>query len=131
MSPAKTNQLITQYPKVFSQLKHLECSDGWFNLINSLCGLIEFYLKQLPVEMQDQIHAVQIKQKYGGLRAYFNHTTPYLDGAIALAEDISNNMCEVCGNYGGHKSFNGWIITLCDKHYKAELKKKIKKEDAK
>ena len=81
----------------------------------------------MPTEMQEQIHAVQVKSKYGGLRFYMNHTTPWIDGAIDLAEDLSNNVCEVCGNYGGHKNLDNWIVTLCDRHHNQELKRRKKK----
>lgn len=117
MSPDKTKQLVDNYPIVFTKVKHLECSDGWFGLLNSLCSVIELRVKSLPLEMQGQIYAVQIKSKYGGLRAYFYHTIPVMDGAIELAEDLSNNICEDCGNPGGHKMIDGWVQTLCEPHY--------------
>ena len=121
MSPEKTKLLVDNYPLIFSKIKHVECSDGWYHLLNSLCGVIENIAKQIPLELQGQIHASQIKQKFGGLRFYLNHNTPAIEGAIDLAEELSNNMCEVCGNYGGHKNINGWITTLCDIHHKTEL----------
>lgn len=83
-------------------------------------------IKYMPPEMQEQLYAVQIKQKFGGLRFYMNQSTPKMDGAIDLAEELSNNMCEVCSEHGGHKNIGNWITTLCEKHYKQELKKRTK-----
>lgn len=126
MSPDKIQKIIDACPLLFAKLNHIECSDGWYTLLYSLSTNIEHMIKQLPEEMQGQIHAVQVKSKYGGLRFYMDHSTPRIDGAIDLAEDLSNNMCEDCGNYGGHKNLEGWIVTLCDKHYNKELKKRKK-----
>lgn len=115
------DKLITLYPKVFSHLKHIECDDGWFNLINSLSSIIESHLDRLPVDMQDQIFAEQIKEKFGALRYYVSEMVPYIEGAITLAEDLSNNICQVCGAPGGHKQIRMWFHTLCEEHYKEEL----------
>jgi hypothetical protein len=124
MSPDKTKQLVDSYPKVFSHVKHLECDDGWFPLIRSLCSVIEYEVGRLPLELQEQIHAVQIKEKFGGLRFYMNHETPKISGAIALAEELSNNTCEVCGGLGGHKNVGGWLATLCDTHYQSKMEER-------
>jgi hypothetical protein len=32
-----------------------------------------------------------------------------------MAEAMSGNICETCGDKGEHRS-GGWIRTLCDKH---------------
>lgn len=128
MTPEKTKELIDAHPKVFSHIKHLECDDGWFVLIRALCGVIEHEVSRLPLELQEQIHAVQIKEKFGGLRFYMNHETPKISGAIALAEELSNNTCEVCGVFGGHKNVGGWLATLCDTHYQTKLQEREERE---
>lgn len=116
-------RLINSYPELFAtpRFHHIACRDGWFHLLNSLCSLINIEAASLPVELRGQICFTQIKQKLGGLRVSLTHTTPKMDGAIELAEDLSNNICEICGNFGGHRSISGWIITLCDVHYQEEI----------
>lgn len=119
----KYQKLIQDYPKLLSKVQYgISCGDGWFVLLRGLCALIEHEIEHLPVELQEQVYAVQIKQKFGGLRFYMEQSTPKIDGAIALAEELSNNTCESCGSMNaGHKQVGGWIATLCDEHHKAEL----------
>jgi hypothetical protein len=86
--------------------------------------VIEHEIKQMPVELQDQFKVEQIKQKFGSLRFYMNRTTPYMDGAIHLAESMSYHTCEFCGNQGGSKQVGGWSAVLCDGCYKIKLEAK-------
>lgn len=60
-----------------------------------------------------QVEASQVKEKFGGLRFYVDHSNDTVDGMIAVAEAMSYQICEECGQPG--KSNNkGWIRTLCD-----------------
>lgn len=116
MKPENFDKLKSSYPLLFAKIKYVDCSDGWFSLLNSLSSYIESWIKNLPVEMHEQLYVVQIKSKFGGLRYYMNQSTPCMDGAIALAEDMSNNMCEECGAPGEHKVIANYYWTLCEKH---------------
>lgn len=113
---------ISHYPKTFKSLKSIDCDEGWFSLLNSLAVVIESEIDQLPSELQDDFHAVQIKEKFGALRFYMSRTTPVMSGAIAMAEHMSCFVCEECGNLGQLYTV-GWAKTLCDKHYKKRQKK--------
>jgi hypothetical protein len=126
MTPEKTKQLIDKYPDVFIQVSHLECGDGWFSLINTLSGIIEFEINQLPEEFKTQVYAVQIKEKFGSLRFYMSKSIPKIDGAISLAENLSRFICEECGNPGSITSINGWLCALCDTHKTIRIKKNTK-----
>jgi hypothetical protein len=59
--------------------------------------------------------AVQVKEKFGGLRFYTNGATDIQDAYITFAEMISVRTCEVCGKPGKRTS-DGWIRTLCKEH---------------
>jgi hypothetical protein len=65
-----------------------------------------------PIE---QVIALQVKEKFGGLRFYYSGGDAYISGVVQLAEDMSYNICEVCGNPGTQTS-SGWIRTLCSEH---------------
>ena len=125
MDADKIKKLIDDHPRIFSHLQEISCSNGWYNLLYSLCNTIEFHLKDLPEEERNQMYAVQIKSKFGGLRFYCNKTTPFMDGAITVAEELTNHVCEICGSFGGHKNVNGWYATLCDTHFLQELNRKF------
>ena len=126
------NQLFEKYPEIFSnRLKSptescmtmgIECGNGWYDLINSICQIVE----SLNKNIKDRNRLIagnnetiidfkfdQIKEKFGGLRAYYSGGNDYIRGLVTMAETMSYKICEVCGNKGkANKS--GWIITLCD-----------------
>ena len=59
--------------------------------------------------------AVQVKEKFGGLRFYVNGATDKHWNYISVAESMSYRTCEECGNPG--KTYtDGWHRTLCDIH---------------
>lgn len=130
--------------------------DGWFDIVHTLSGVIdniiqnakntakynykrenkleydvelsEEVLKELGVTGEDEMRvvAVQVKEKYGGLRFYIQTEgklpRDYYDqvnGAIEMAEALSYNVCEECGNPGKTRG-GGWIRTLCDKCVKKD-----------
>ena len=36
--------LIQKYPKLFRDVKYLECGDGWYEIINTMCHQIQAYI---------------------------------------------------------------------------------------
>lgn len=61
--------------------------------------------------------AVQVKEKFGGLRFYVNGASAEHDAKIEFAESMSYRTCEVCGR-PGKPTRDGWIRTLCKEHRK-------------
>jgi hypothetical protein len=121
-----TEQLVEKYPKIFSRMKWFEHGDGWYNIIDSLCACIQnecnHEIKTLkrenPQATEEEIddlqtRAVQVKEKFGGLRFYIGFGSPEIYGMIRMAEEISLRTCEDCGR-PGKKRGGGWIRTLCD-----------------
>jgi hypothetical protein len=59
--------------------------------------------------------AVQVKEKFGGLRFYVQGATDKHYNYISFAEGMSYRTCEECGSTG--KTYtDGWHRTLCDIH---------------
>ena len=86
-----------------------ECGDGWFDLIFKLCEDIE---KLKP----ENFKAVQIKEKFGGLRFYCVYSGGAgIEDLLSKAEDDSYKTCEYCGSKENVTSEGSWIVTLCDK----------------
>jgi hypothetical protein len=127
----------------------LECGDGWYNIIDTLCGLLTYeyrsaknryeHLMEVGVGgvlygtktvTQESIDdakakldeetlkvpvAVQVKEKFGGLRFYVQAATDKHYSYISFAESMSYRTCESCGAPG--KTYtDGWHTTLCDIH---------------
>lgn len=61
------------------------------------------------------IEIQQIKEKFGGLRFYYEGGDDEISGMVRIAERWTNKTCETCGNKGERRS-GGWIRTLCDFH---------------
>jgi hypothetical protein len=82
-----------------------ECGDGWYSIIDNLC--------QQLVRLGG-CEAVQVKEKFGGLRFYIDEGSAEQFEAIEQAERDSLKTCEVCGSMTdvalrGH----AWVKTLC------------------
>jgi hypothetical protein len=114
--------LCNKYPEIFAN-RHksmqetcmcwgFECGDGWYDLIDNLCGLIQNHIKWSKCE---QVVAEQVKEKFGGLRFYYRGGDEYIAGAVAMADGLSYNICDVCGNKGMGNE-DGWITTRCEEH---------------
>lgn len=125
--------LCERYPKMFAERygsPHetamcwgFECSDGWFDLIDTLCGSIQRYIDQnsRPNNEIPQVIVEQVKEKFGGLRFYTRGGDRLTSGMTWMAEEMSYKICEICGQPGSRRG-NGWIYTACDAHAKDEDK---------
>ena len=149
MKPELQVELFRRYPKLFrkpgKRLVHpeviselgprleddngpfgergIECGDGWFALVDRLCGACEHEIETLisqdvPKECWPRV--AQIKGKMGGLRFYVNESlTDELRALIlTVEEEESRRTCEYCGAPGKLRE-GEWRHTYCDQH--AEL----------
>jgi hypothetical protein len=125
MSPELEQKLVEKYPKIFNTgavdahlpfpMFGIECDDGWYDLLDTLCGQIQWYLDHNADEDTEQVTVAQIKEKFGTLRFYENGGDLYIAAYIQMAQSMSALICEVCGNRGVLRG-GGWIKTLCDVH---------------
>lgn len=125
--------LCERYPKLFvdrnghpahtAMCWGFECGDGWFDLIDTLCGTIQRYIDQnsRPGNEIPQVVVEQVKEKFGGLRFYTQGGDRLTTGMVWFAEEMSHKICEVCGAPGKRRG-HGWIYTACDEHTKDEDK---------
>lgn len=130
MSPEKEKILCEKYPKIFKLPEvndgpldtwGLECDDGWFEIIDTLCSKIQSHIDWRTKNIQDaeqlenfQVVAEQIKEKFGGLRFYVTGGDDITEAFISFAETMSLKICETCGNPGKQQGDRGWIHTACD-----------------
>lgn len=78
----------------------------------------EEYMEQDFIDITPKvnwIHVEQIKEKFGGLRFYYQGGDDHISGMVTMAEVWAHRTCETCGNKGEQRS-GGWIRTLCDHH---------------
>ena len=119
------NEFIEKYPDMFPERFFFECGDGWYNILASLLWRInkhEEHVRQNnayrvrherdPIKYES-VKIVQIKEKWAGLRFYYDGGDDYISGAVALAEDMSYKTCEECGNPGTLNK-EGWYRVRCE-----------------
>lgn len=97
-----------------------EISEGWKPLVKALVRLCEGHCVRNNLAFQIN----QVKEKFGTLRFYYTGGDDYVDGLVAMAEEMSEHTCEKCGSLGHLRTDLGWLLTLCDNHYnerKAEI----------
>jgi len=138
-------QLCEKYPLLFknrnaSMMETLMCwgfehGDGWYNIINALCDNMQSHIdwshkqhawdlkwnrehpdEQRPVrEPVAQVVVIQVKEKFGSLRFYYQGGDDTISGMVRMAESMSAVMCEECGAPAETRG-PGWIRTLCEVH---------------
>jgi hypothetical protein len=112
------------FPKMFTQPYGGVCvGEGWWPIISALCAQIDSHVewKQEQKEKYGRgegcadVTVRQIKEKFGGLRFYYEGGDDVVDGMVRMAESWAARTCEECGNPGKSRH-GGWIRTLCDVH---------------
>ena len=111
-------QMTAKYPAIFSQpYGDFAVGKGWWPILESLCANIQSHIdwKAKQGQFVPQVVVEQIKEKFGGLRFYYNGGDNTVDGMVRMAESWAGKSCETCGSPGKQRQ-GGWIRTLCDQH---------------
>jgi hypothetical protein len=90
---------------------------GWYSIIESLCSNIQQHIdwKEKQNNPIPQVVVEQIKEKFGGLRFYYQGGDEQIHGMVRMAEAWAGRSCEECGAPGERRG-GGWIRTLCNMH---------------
>ena len=110
-----------RFPKMFSHpYGGFAVGEGWWPIIESLCANIQSHTdwwnknhEKHPVV--EQVVVAQIKEKFGGLRFYYDGGDDTIRGMVRMAEAWADRSCEECGA-PGTAGGSGWIKTLCPTH---------------
>jgi hypothetical protein len=116
---AFVKQLEETYPAMFSgPYGGIAVDTGWWPIIASLCAGIQHHLdwKNRQSQLVPQVTVGQIKEKFGGLRFYYDGGDDVINGMVRMAETWAGHACEECGAPGTSRD-GGWIKTLCDTHH--------------
>lgn len=120
------------FPKMFAdQYGGFAIGAGWWNIIELLSHQIQSHidwnnktredlLKHNPndvivPEEIPQVVVKQVKEKFGGLRFYYEGGNETIHGMVRMAEVWAGVSCEECGS-PGKRVGGGWARTLCDFH---------------
>lgn len=98
-------------------------SGGWRDLWH-MC--IEDINKEIhkSKRLEREFYFMQIKEKYGEIRAYTNFVTKEIDRIIEDYSFISANVCQRCGKPDSSISKGCWVECCCKDCYEKEWKGK-------
>lgn len=118
-------KLFNDFPKIFKYNRGIkrdvmlpmafgcECGDGWYNIINHMCKMLQ---SDVDKNLKTQIEAVQVKEKFGGLRFYVDGASEKGYDIIQFFESLSYIICEECGDSSAEtRTANYWVSTRCKK----------------
>lgn len=117
-------KLREDFPKMYGNPYGGICvGKGWWPIIRALSEGIQRHVdwKQEQKEKYGRgdgcpdVVVAQVKEKFGGLRFYYDGGDATVDGMVRMAEMWAGHVCEECGKPGKSRS-GGWIRTLCDEH---------------
>lgn len=87
--------------------RRIDCEPGWHSIISAI---------DIELSMIDPDYTVQqIKEKFGGLRYYFNTKTEHwhvMNEIVAQYEQVAWRTCEISGQPGVLMVKLGWYRTL-------------------
>ena len=101
------------YPEPYG----LECGDGWKDIIDRTHEKLKY--------IDPDYKIAQIKEKFGGLRYYYDQTVDYGSTASQIMEDIvraaeheASRTCELCGTSKSSdkveiRVHNHWYFGYC------------------
>ncbi len=125
MRPEQKEHLTKEY--FFLKDISIGVGSGWFSILDDLC-------KELLTFVPAEFKVTQIKEKFGGLRFYYelkdhNHYDitysshisyedfrQKVNGLIAKAESLSYETCELCGDPASLDKSSFWMKSLCEFH---------------
>ena len=127
MDPERDRHLVKAFPILYQgrnkragvepfDMFGFECGDGWATLLWNLSEELEW----LNNTGTGEVVAVQVKEKFGGLRFYVDIVSEYVPfrdivyDLIGVAETKSYRTCEVCGSPDATQRSDGRIRTLCN-----------------
>lgn len=105
------NEIRDRFPGLYKE--HPYCGAGWpvgwSGIIVRLSYLLDRHVRATGVDFQ----LAQIKEKFGGLRFYYDGGDDFVRELVDAAEEASLKVCEDCGADGVRYQPNYWITTLC------------------
>lgn len=119
---AFAKKMEEKYPKMFAQpYGGFAVGAGWYPILEALCNNIQHYLDWINKNHEKhpvvpQVTVAQIKEKFGGLRFYYEGGDDKIQGMVRMAESWADAVCEDCGAPATKKT-TGWIRNVCDKHF--------------
>ncbi|KAF7298626.1 hypothetical protein MIND_00809700 [Mycena indigotica] len=114
MHPALEARFKNEFPTLFRDSR-VRCyiENGWEGLLRILClTLTQPDETPSDSEFESRTILIQVKQRYGCLRAYISSTAARQRIKFHVERE-SYLVCERCGEDGRLATVEGWISTVC------------------
>lgn len=122
-----------------------DCGDGWYALVDTACAVVSAHYESARREYERTLKAgegattverartkmeeeagrvpaaLQVKEKLGSLRIYFEGGGERARAASEFAQILSESVCELCARPGALLRRGGRLRTLCGTCCDAEL----------
>ena len=115
---SRWDEVRNRCPKLYQNGVAFECGEGWTDLILDLSLKIERILNEKPAN--NEMFAIQVKEKYGTLRFYMSMETKDISDLIEDAEALSSQTCENCGAPAKMRG-KRWIEVKCDTCFNTKI----------
>lgn len=119
-------KLLARIPKGYG--RYISCNEGWYKILEDLDNKLSY--------LDPDYRIVQVKEKFGTLRFYFDTdihglTRSIMFDCVRAAEFASSYTCEYCGNSQGRlQDDNYWVKTACHPCWKKKMDEVIAREQA-
>lgn len=131
----RREEIEARYPRVFGSgtkvdnpeqsvgTVYWEFGYGWDTLIENLAAAIDREIEHDPSLLigdhengKFAFKVVQMKEKFGTLRFYYDGGNDRIHGLVDMTENLSGSVCEICGSLGTlcRKDSGSWMKTLCE-----------------
>ena len=113
-------EIVEKHGEIFADgwPNWFDIGDGWLSIVDEALTTI----KQKMTEGMPKVEINQIKEKFGGLRIYFDGGNDETGEIIEKAVKKANNTCDTCGTTENVGYTTGWIATICEDCAKKEDK---------
>jgi hypothetical protein len=93
------DELAEKFPRMYGEHGDVWVDKGWRPIIFALSSCIQSHLDWVNRDGENvaQVVVAQVKEKFGGLRFYYDGGDEYVDGLVSMAEMWAERTCEVCG----------------------------------
>jgi len=90
MNTELEKNLLEKYPKLFRTVKHLECSDGWYDILNIMCKEIQTHItyyrnNAARTKRYNRALTQALRGNYSNIEYYHRNSK---DKEVLIAKDI-------------------------------------------
>ncbi len=104
----------TDEKKEIERTASISIEPGWYDLLWEISLNIEKELARIRSTIKHRFIIQEVYEQYGGMTFRYTYYNDSIERILLEAENKSNEICQICGQYGKLREEGDWILTLCD-----------------